>query len=98
MLRDEALLRKAERSERNRRGRVLISFFVPVFVAVISVWLTSSYFKHKNEALRIQQDQINKQSDALRKLFEVAQQHGLEQANNVVPITSQVKVKAAAEQ
>jgi hypothetical protein len=95
---DEALLKKVAQFERSRRRRVITSFLVPVVVAIVSVWLTSLYFRSKNVALRVKQEEIHRQSEALRTLLEDAREHGIEQARGAVPLTTQVRVKAEAKQ
>jgi len=94
---DEALQERLEKFERNRRRRALISFFVPLAVAILAIWMTSLYFKHKNVALQVQQEELRKQIEAVQRLLADARKHGLEGAQDVAPITSQVKVKAEAQ-
>ena len=84
---DEALQERLEKFERNRRRRALISFFVPLAVAILAIWMTSLYFKHKNVALQVQQEELRKQIEAVQRLLADARKHGLEGAQDVAPIT-----------
>src|SRR5262249_43537 len=94
---DEDLRERLEKVGRNRRRRPLISFFVPLAVAILAIWMTSLYFKSKNVALQVREQELRKQTEAVQRLLAAAQKHGLEVAQDVAPITSQVEVKAEAQ-
>jgi pYEATS domain-containing protein involved in immunity len=94
---DETLPKRIEQLQRNQRRRAVISFLVPVAVAILSVWVTSLYFKSKNVALQVGQQELKKQTEAMQKLLANMREQGLQHAQAEVPITAQVKVKAEAE-